>query len=217
MVLWRSPFQPGQFAQFLAHPALANLRELYLADCNLSAADAARLAACERLTNLQRLWVNDGPALGEAARSPVLHRLTHVCLGGSDADAVAFADSPAAEHVRWLHLPRLSEAAAAALADSPRLGRLTTLSSIDYLSNDAAVRLAGSPHLKSLTCLRVNPSQLTARGLRALLEAEQLGWVGVSKEQARSARLARLWERRYGDGERTELIDGDWPPWRDGR
>ena len=51
-------------------------------------------------------------------------------------------------------------------------------------------------------------------GLRALLEAERLARVGIPKDQPMDGATRRLWEWRYGDGERIALLGPDQPEWR---
>src|SRR5262249_38304873 len=125
---------------------------------------------------------------------------------GEDGDVIDFVNSPNADHVRLLCPRTFSDRVARAFADSPRLGRLTTLQGSAKLTDAGAEALAGSPHLRCLTWISLDASALSARGQQALLEAEHLGWVGLHEEQLKDSDLRRLWRERYGDGERARVL-----------
>ena len=151
----------GAVRALLAHPALADLRELYLADCDLSAADAARLAAASGW----RTCSGCGSTTARAGRGGAL-------AGAAQPDHLCLRRRGRRGRVRRLARRGTRPLAAPAAAERGRrrgAGRLAALGQADDavhgigdLSDDAAERLAASPHLKSLTCLRVNTSRLTA-------------------------------------------------------
>jgi hypothetical protein len=65
------------------------------------------------------------------------------------------------------------------------------------LTDTGAGALAGSPALPNLTFMDLLGCRLKAPGQRALLEAEQMGWVGFSEDDVRQKDLKELHQRRY--------------------
>jgi uncharacterized protein (TIGR02996 family) len=201
------------FERLVGHPANVGLRSIALLD-TLSSESHRSLADASNLTSLTGLDLGPGKAiLGLLARSRYLTRLTNVRGWGSEAEVIDFVTSPNADHVRWLSPETFSDRIAGAIAGSPHMARLTTLKGMVTLSDEAAEALAASPHLKCLTRLELDTSRLSARGQQALLEAEHLGWVGIPENQLKNSHLRRLWQKRYGDGERVRVISSGWPEW----
>lgn len=124
------------FAQLLAHPALATVRELRLYDCGLTAASARALAASafalpEPTLELSNNRIGDAglEALLAWREFPRVRRLVLFQTGITDAGAHALAACAGARELRALLLGNnaIGETGARALADSPHLAKLEQL------------------------------------------------------------------------------------------
>jgi uncharacterized protein (TIGR02996 family) len=184
--------------RFLAHPGVARLTRL---DLDLSrGADLTALADCAALSGLR--WLETPHhccGFTALARSQHLSGLRGFRGGGPDEDGHRFLHSAAAAHLRWLSI-ELSQVKAAALASSPRLGRLATLtgrtgSSRDWVTPQTARSLAEAPGLPSLSWVRLSLS-IRPELATAFAEAPRLAWVDSDSAYGRTL-LAPLLPSRY--------------------
>jgi hypothetical protein len=134
-------------------------------------------------------------------RSPYLTRLHWLNTWDSDENVIAFVKSPNATHIRWLNAGNdLTTKIAKAMAASPSMRHLTTLhANSSKLTDAGAVALAKSKQLVNLTFMDLLGCPFSARGWRALLEAEHLGWIGVSEHDLKKDDLKEMYRRRYGN------------------
>jgi uncharacterized protein (TIGR02996 family) len=175
---------PAGAAAFAGSPHLARLEALdlmanWIADEGLTAlADSPHLA---NLTDLGVLSNLIGPAGAQALAAARHWRLTRLNLGANRIGVEGvrlLTASPHAGRLTWLQLgPNDGQgpAAAAALAESPRLAQLTTLNWYGGgLGDDGARALAASPHLSNLVELALVANNITDAGARALLDSPHL-------------------------------------------
>jgi hypothetical protein len=193
--------------RLLRHPGLARLTYLGLAHVALQPQQLDRLAGCEALAGLRRLSIGHRmtpPMPGVMAaitKSPSLKRLHWLNTWDSEKNVLAFVKSPNAAHIRWLNAGNdLTTRIAKAIAASPYMSQLTTLhANSSKLTDAGAVAIAKSKVLVNLTYMDLLGCPLTAKGLRALLEAEDLGWVGISKHDLKKDDLKEMYRLRYGN------------------
>ncbi len=127
---------PEDVGILLASRCLTGLHDLSLTDTGMGDALVGSLCAAKlpnlRALNIEANQIGDGGAALLAA-SPLLGRLTSLCLGNSqvgDDGAAALAESPHAAGLEGLHLycTDIGGRGALALAGSPHLGGLKALS-----------------------------------------------------------------------------------------
>jgi uncharacterized protein (TIGR02996 family) len=202
---------PAGAAALAASPHLARLEALDLTGNGIADEGLTALAGSPHLANLTDLRVQSnhiGPQGVEALTAARHWRLTRLSLGanplGNEGVRLLTA-SPHAAHLTWLQLGANDivhgPAAAAAVAESPRLARLTAL--IWYITNlrdDGARALAGSPHLSQLVELALVSHSLTDAGAQALLDSPHL--TRLRRVDLRANSLSRkqkaLWRARFG-------------------
>lgn len=217
------PFPEGEFDLFGAVASASTwgrLRSLALFDQNVTADSLDRLLAHPGAANLTCLNVQASPQAWATATGPLppglltltayyqdafrlLVRSEHcrpidVCAKGPEDDLVAFLGSPAASRLRRLTLGgEVNERVATAIASSPYLGRLTTLTSYPGpLRLSAARILARATNLPCLTFTRLAMPDPGAA--RVLLESPLRGWVSAGWEADRTDEgLAALIRARY--------------------
>lgn len=154
--LAQNPLIEHGAAQLAALP-LQNLRALRLSSAQIGARGVALVARAPFAAGLRRLDLSSDPIGAEGV--------------------AALTDSPTLDGLEDLDLSlcRLPDEAIRHLARDPRTEALRTLSlSFNPLGDDAALSLASSPHLTHLRALHVNRTEITERGVRALLHAETL-------------------------------------------
>jgi uncharacterized protein (TIGR02996 family) len=204
----------------LGCPHVGQLTWLDLCRCDLTTDDAVLLADCPRLRRLTVLKLA-GNQIGDRGvealvASPHLRHLVYLNLRGTGVTSVgvsALARSPNSANLRVLNLyfngagPGIGDAGLKALADSPFLGRLTSLylNVVPGVTAGGVTALATSPHLRCLTFLNLHVHGLSAEGQRALLKAKQIAWPGLERHDLATESLRRSYRRRFGP-----VRAGDW-------
>ena len=202
---------PAGAGALAGSPHLARLEALDLTLNGIVDEGLTTLASSPRLANLTdlRVQANRIGRGGVEALAAARHwRLARLSLGtnplGNEGVRLLTA-SPHAGHLTWLQLGvndvvRGPEAAAA-LAESRHLSRLTTL--IWYRSNlgdDGARALADSPHLTRLVELVLFSNGITDAGAQALLDSPYL--TRLRRVDLRDHSISRkqkaLWRARFG-------------------
>jgi uncharacterized protein (TIGR02996 family) len=179
----------------LACPHLGGLNRLDLNGVHLKDEDVQAIAGCPYLGNLTHLMLGEGSFQGAPfgddgltalAHSPHLTRLGALDLSNTrnvtGAGIKALVSSPNASRLRVLRAC-VDDAALRAIAESPQLGRITSLylspARDRQLTEETIEALARSPHLPHLTTLRLD-FDLTEKMMRTLLGARHFGWPGLN-------------------------------------
>jgi uncharacterized protein (TIGR02996 family) len=202
---------PAGAAAFAGSPHLARLEALDLTLNGIADEGLTALAGSPHLANLTDLRVQsnhigrDGVEALAAARH---WRLTRLSLGTNPIGVEGvrlLTASPHAGRLTWLQLGVNDilepAAAAAAVAESQHLARLTTLNWYRSNLGDAGARaLAASPHLANLVELELPSNNVTDAGARALLDSPYL--TRLRRVDLRDNNLSRkqkaLWRARFG-------------------
>jgi hypothetical protein len=163
--------------RLLAHPGAANLAGLEL-DALRGAWAAGAVPLPANLRSLRCPFQDAFSALARARHPPPL---VEVWAAGPEDDLVGFLGSPAASRLRRLELGGpVTDRVADAIASSPHLGRLATLTSYPGPVSVSAARLlaAGAANLPCLTYVRLQVAEAGVE--RVLLESPLRGFVGVA-------------------------------------
>jgi uncharacterized protein (TIGR02996 family) len=202
---------PAGAAALAGSPHLARLEALDLTGNWIADEGLAALADSPHLANLTdlRVQANRIGRGGVEALAAARHwRLARLSLGtnplGNEGVRLLTA-SPNVGRLTWLQLGANhiveGPAAAAAVAESPQLARLTTL--IWYnssMGDDGARALAASPHLSHLVELALTSHGIKDAGAQALLHSPHL--TRLRRVDLRDNSLSRkqktLWRARFG-------------------
>jgi uncharacterized protein (TIGR02996 family) len=209
-----------------ACPHLAGLRWLNLDSNYFEGDDVVPLVTSRFLSGLTTLSIygdsmNDS-ALEALAGSPHAPGLAYLNVDASRvgvAGAVAFARSPAAGRLRIWDLPpeAFLDETLFAVADSPHLGRLTSLlfgatSGVafegDGPTDAGALALVQSPNLPNLAYVEACWNRLTEAGVRALLACDRLASFGWAEVYEHNQSLLLAHRDRFGEFNAEDMLPG---------
>jgi hypothetical protein len=193
---------------------LAQLRRLNLAENGLLPEDMERLADCPFLAGLTSLHLGGNQRLADAelemlARSKHLARLVYLNHGGcpvTSEGVAAFVRSPNAARLRVWILGSFGDPGFQAIAESPFLGKLTTLlcergsgSGVHSIPTaTGATALAHCTKMPNLAVVDRSWSKSSETGLWDLLKCERLAWHGRSNLSERTPALQQAHHDRFG-------------------